>query len=151
MVKCRVGGLHEPRIVRTVAVGCDAYADRDKIQFLARPVGQLDRDADAFADQFCNFRHGARHYDQEFLAAKPAYEVFLAQGTGAKRRDLLQNMVANRVTKPVVDRFEMVDIQNSDSQRRTFGLCRLDGIGQHHHHLPAIGNGGQLVGLCQML
>ena len=54
---------------------------------------------------------GLRQQNGEFLAADPGKQIHFTQHPPANDRQRLERLVADRVTVAVVDRFEMIGVQ----------------------------------------
>src|SRR5271157_4270594 len=56
-------------------------------------------------------RELARYDSDELFAAEPADDVVGAHGFPRYRREQMQDAIADRVTPPIVDRFEMIEVE----------------------------------------
>ena len=135
-------------------MGGHADADREPQRLpLMAHFGVFDGAADVLGD-------GARHLDlpvrqdhHEFLAAVAAEDVLVAELRIDDLGDLLQAVVAAGVAQLVVDRLEMVDIDEQHRQRRALAVRVLEGARQRLVETAAIQRAGQRIdfgGVAQM-
>ncbi|CDX60840.1 hypothetical protein MPL3365_450022 [Mesorhizobium plurifarium] len=149
LVEMLVGDLEHVVVGGWTPEGDAADADRERPWLAAgRKLGFADAQPDRFRDQEGARRVGARQEDREFLAADAADNVGAAQLPLDRAGDQLQRLVAAVMAETVVDRFEMVGID--DQQRAGIGdvmaACLVE-IGLHQHREgAAIEDGRQAVG-----
>ena len=84
---------------------------------VADDAGRGESRAHAFGDAG-GIGQRAGHERDEFLAAEPADDVVRAHGLAHHLREHLQNGIADGMSKAVVDRFEMIEIEGEHADRR---------------------------------
>ena len=105
-------------------------ADHDRgVDRLAQPVGDVDR--------------FALHHDDELVAAESGQHVALAQRRAQPLGHDLQQLVADLVAEAVVDRLEVVEVD--EQHRHLVDLGRRQPVVEEVHQVRAVGQPGQLV------
>ena len=78
----------------------------------------LDRPTDPLRQRFGPFTIRTGEEDGEFFPTIPRHHIMIACATLGQTRDLIEDNVTGRVTEAVVERFEMIDIQQEQRQRQ---------------------------------
>ena len=87
--------------------------------------------------------------DQEFFAAVPSDAVLLPQLCLGGPGDEPQRRVAGGMARPIVDRFEMVDVEQRDAQHLGIPCRPMTLLGGNFKDAAAVEQAGQLVGRSQ--
>ncbi len=101
---------------------------------LAQPVGDVDR--------------LTLHHDDELVAAEAGQHVVLAQHRAQPLGHDLEELVADLVAEAVVDRLEVVEVDEQDGDLAHLG--RGQPIVEQVHQVRAVGETGQLVVACRV-
>jgi hypothetical protein len=92
---------------------------------------------------------GAGQDQSEFLSADPPERVALAHDGPCRGAEALQHPIAGRMTEPVVDGLEVIEVEEDQRQR----FAALLAVGQRRlgsvHEGAAIGHAGQHVDACR--
>ena len=87
---------------------------------------RLDALAQAFGDREGKRHIGVGHDDDEFLAAIAAGQIDAADIGGDAVGEFLEHFVADVVAVAVIDRLEVVDVENEEGERLARAAGRLD-------------------------
>src|SRR5690606_31137862 len=105
-----------------------ADADREAIGgFRGFEREGFDRRANPLSQETCDRDIGLGREDAEFLSAQPAYDRLVSGVIADGGGDILQGDVADRVAEAVVDRLEMVGVDNEQRASPASSECRGDG------------------------
>ena len=74
-------------------------------------TASFDSGPQTFADGHRHLASGARHHDEELFAAEPPRAVTVPDIACDDLADRTQATVAGKMAEPVVDRFEVVDVE----------------------------------------
>ena len=113
------------------------------------PFGSCQRAADGQAAFACRKRVTARPDEEEFLAADAAHHFARAQMRLQHLADLYQREIADLVAEPVVDGFEVIDVDHRDGEPMPAGKGFRYLPADPGQHLAAVGNAREMVGLGQ--
>ena len=123
-------------MVRLSALGGAADAERRGFDGVAQPLRHRIGKGDI----------GVGHHHHEFLAAIAAGQIDAAHIGGDAAGEFLQHLVADVMAMGVVDRLEIIDVHDHESQRLAVLLGVGDQIVQMPAHIAAIVQAGELVG-----
>ena len=100
-------------------------------------VADHDRDVDRLAQSVGDVDRLALHDDDELVAAEPGEHIALAQRRPQPLGHDLQQLVADLVPEAVVDRLEVVEVD--EQHRHLVDLGRRQPIVQQVHQVRAVG------------
>ena len=112
------------RVARLAACDADAGADVDLLA--EKPERNPQRGPDALGDAGGSRDVGVFEQDGELVAAKPRGRVLGADRRPQPMRGLDQDVVAGGVTEAVVDRLEVVEVDEED--RQVADLAAVEGV-----------------------
>src|SRR6516165_3858842 len=81
--------------------------------------------------------HGSLQDGDELLAAEAANDVIGAYSCAHDAREQLQHGIASRLAEAVVDRFEMVEVEGKDADRRLALFARIAPAHRRPRRIPA--------------
>jgi hypothetical protein len=115
------------------------------------PVELLDRTPEALAGIEGLTAGQSRHDDGKLLAAEPRGQIGDPTVRAQNQTDLAQNCIAGRVTKPVIDQLEQVNVGDGERQ----GFAGRSGVIVGASDVPlqseTVGQPGQRIGEGQLL
>lgn len=128
-VKCHVGSLEQHvRIISIFGRRRDTDAGADDHLVAVNLEWGADLGHDTLRKQAVFTKSRMALYDCEFVAAEPSHGIMRANRVPETLGDGLQKLVANRVTKRVIDILEVVEIQEQDMGRLVFAHCQQRGV-----------------------
>ena len=134
------------RIGRTSDTGTDAQLAPHDDHGLLKRLLQLD----GYDFHLLGLRDSVEHR-YKFVAPDPSQQVCGWQRVAQRRSHVLKNHIAHLMAQVIVDGFESVQI-NEQQGKRVRIRCRMrKKLLQVFHHLAAIGQTGQGIGIGQLL
>ncbi len=100
---------------------------------------------DTVGDRTRRYLVRAREQDRELVAAEPGRQVPIAQRLDETGRDDPQNRITGIVAKTVVDRLEVVEVDEQQRERRPTATGGTDGRCQRAHEERPVGNTRQCI------
>ena len=111
----------------------------------------MPRRHDAFRSHVRLFAIDLGQDDPEFVAPKPCQDISLADPTPKRRGDRLEQVVAGSVAELIVDRFEVIQIEQQQRPAATIAGRRLDLLCQCLLEAPAVEQCRQIVMVDEVL
>src|SRR3569623_92470 len=128
-----------------ILADADADGDRDRL-CVDGELRLLDFQAQLFGDMLSLFEGAALEYDEKFLPAPADGDIRRPQPFLKRDRDLAQDAIAADVPEPVVDRFEVIDIDQQDGNRARVAPVFGKGLVDQDAEGLAVEQAGELVG-----